>query len=86
MNSYYYIIGKYKMLFKMLFKRCIGLACIARYNTIYSLQRIQLENPDETDLLKELFDIFEDDIINTVWTNSVYFIEWSHHIRLIGIG
>jgi hypothetical protein len=70
----------------MLFKRCIGLACIARYNTIYSLQRIQLENPDETDLLKELFDIFEDDIINTVWTNSVYFIEWSHHIRLIGIG
>jgi hypothetical protein len=74
------------MLFKMLFKRCIGLACIARYNTLYSLQRIQLENPDETDLLKELFDIFEDDIINTVWTNSVYFIEWSHHIRLIGIG
>jgi hypothetical protein len=70
----------------MLFKRCIGLACIARYNTLYSLQRIQLENPDETDLLKELFDIFEDDIINTVWTNSVYFIEWSHHIRLIGIG
>jgi hypothetical protein len=65
----------------MLFKRCIGLACIARYNTIYSLQRIQLENPDETDLLKELFDIFEDDIINTVWTNSVYFIEWSHHIQ-----
>ena len=65
----------------MLFKRCIGLACIARYNTLYSLQRIQLENPDETDLLKELFDIFEDDIINTVWTNSVYFIEWSHHIR-----
>ena len=86
MNSYYCIIGKYKMLFKMLFKRCIGLACIARYNTLYSLQRIQLENPDETDLLKELFDIFEDDIINTVWTNSVYFIEWSHHIRLIGIG
>jgi len=75
-----------KMLFKMLFKRCIGFACIARYNTLYSLQRIQLENPDETDLLKELFDIFEDDIINTVWTNSVYFIEWSHHIRLIGIG
>lgn len=74
------------MLFKMLFKRCIGFACIARYNTLYSLQRIQLENPDETDLLKELFDIFEDDIINTVWTNSVYFIEWSHHIRLIGIG
>jgi hypothetical protein len=70
----------------MLFKRCIGFACIARYNTLYSLQRIQLENPDETDLLKELFDIFEDDIINTVWTNSVYFIEWSHHIRLIGIG
>lgn len=70
----------------MLFKRCIGLACITRYNTLYSLQRIQLENPDETDLLKELFDIFEDDIINTVWTNSVYFIEWSHHIRLIGIG
>jgi len=65
----------------MLFKRCIGFACIARYNTLYSLQRIQLENPDETDLLKELFDIFEDDIINTVWTNSVYFIEWSHHIR-----
>jgi len=74
------------MLFKMLFKRCIGFACIARYNTLYSLQRIQLENPDETDLLKELFDIFEDDIINTVWTNSVYFIEWSHHTILIGIG
>jgi hypothetical protein len=84
----------------MLFKRCIGFACIARYNTLYSLQRIQLdlqriqldlqriqlENPDETDLLKELFDIFEDDIINTVWTNSVYFIEWSHHTILIGIG
>jgi ketopantoate reductase len=77
----------------MLFKKCIGLACIARYNTIhdykkpwikhtiYSLQRFQMENPDETELFKEMFDVFDDDIIDTVWTNRVYFIEWFHHIH-----
>lgn len=76
----------------MLFKKCIGVACIARYNifydypktymkkNIYSLQRFQIEYQDETELVKELFDVFDDDIINTVWTSHAYFIEWNHHI------
>ena len=74
----------------MLFKKYIGIASIIPYNykkpwfvkdKLYSLQRIQVEYPDETELLKDVLDIFDDDIIDTVWRNSVYFIEWTHHIH-----
>lgn len=74
----------------MLFKKYIGLASIMPYNSknawcikhkFYSLQRVQIEYPDETELLKDVLDIFDDDIIDTVWRNSVYFIDWTHHIH-----
>lgn len=76
----------------MLLKKWIGLASITPYyhdyrkscilkDKIYLFQRVQIEYPDETELFKEMFDVFDDDIIDTLWTNSLYFIEWSHHIH-----
>jgi hypothetical protein len=79
----------------MLFKKCIGIATIIHTPyyihdckkswsikpNLYSLQRVQIEYPDETELLKEVLDIFDDDIIDTVWTNSIYLMEWYHHIH-----
>ena len=76
----------------MLLKKWIGLAsitpsyhdyrksCILK-DKMYSFQRLQIEYPDETELLKQSLDIFDDDIIDTLWKNSVYFIDWYHHMQ-----
>ena len=83
----YYIMSLYN---KMLFKKYIGTATIMSYNyknawcinhKLYSLQRLQIEYPDETELLNDLLDIFDDDIIDTLWGNHVYFIDLTHNIH-----